>query len=288
MATTALTAGITSGVEESLATTLAWAQYEAELPVTPRIARNGARTTLERGARSEHAALTALATGRSAEAAARFDHAAVLLAGRAEPYALRARYGASLARIADGDAVRAQIDLLALEHLADAAGMQPLRDRIARALRTTGTRRAARRNGASAPITGREREVLALVAEGATTPEIARTLAIAETTVDTLVANVVRRLGVRSRRHAAAMLAVGRQDPPDLSRDELALVAALAAGASMEDAAAGAGVSLRTAHRRMTALRQRLGARSTTQAVALARQISTTTGRISGRFDARR
>jgi DNA-binding NarL/FixJ family response regulator len=84
------------------------------------------------------------------------------------------------------------------------------------------------------------------------------------------------------------MLAVGRQDPPDLSRDELALVAALAAGASMEDAAAGAGVSLRTAHRRMTALRQRLGARSTTQAVALARQISTTTGRISGRFDARR
>ncbi len=132
-------------------------------------------------------------------------------------------------------------------------------------------RTCARRDRPAPLATVREREVLALVGEGAGTAEIARTLAISPATVETLIANAVRRLGARNRRHAATLLAPRPAPAVALEHDEHLLVAALAGGASMAEAAARAGLSLRTAHRRMAGLRTRLGARSTTQAVALAR-----------------
>jgi DNA-binding CsgD family transcriptional regulator len=246
-------------------------------------------TVLVRGARAEIAAVGALAAGEPRAAASAFGDAAALLAGRAEPYALRARYGQCLAHLACDEATAARVDLLALEQLTAAAGMGPLRARIRRALRTAGTRRSAPRGSPLDRTTAREAEVLALVAEGATTAEIGRALAIAPTTVESLVASAARRLGVRGRRHAVAVLVADTAEPGiDLDRDEFVLLAALAGGASTADAARRAGLSLRTAHRRLAALRARLGARTTTEAIAVARQISTTTGRISGRFEARR
>jgi DNA-binding NarL/FixJ family response regulator len=66
----------------------------------------------------------------------------------------------------------------------------------------TGRRRTARTPTAMARLTDREREVFALVAEGRTNTEIARALAIAETTVKTHLANTLNKLGLRDRVHA--------------------------------------------------------------------------------------
>ena len=59
-------------------------------------------------------------------------------------------------------------------------------------------------------LTGREREVLALVADGRSNREIARTLGVSEKTVKTHVSSVLAKLGVADRTQAA-LLAVRQQ-----------------------------------------------------------------------------
>ncbi|UOR00897.1 response regulator transcription factor [Leucobacter allii] len=55
------------------------------------------------------------------------------------------------------------------------------------------------------PLTGREREVLARLAEGASNREIARALFLSEATVKTHVAHVLAKLGAGSRSRAVAL-----------------------------------------------------------------------------------
>ncbi|GAA1785541.1 response regulator transcription factor [Agromyces lapidis] len=62
------------------------------------------------------------------------------------------------------------------------------------------------------PLTGREREVLAGMAQGWSNAELADRLGIAVPTAKTHVSNVLAKLGARSRTHAVA---IARGDEPD-------------------------------------------------------------------------
>jgi DNA-binding NarL/FixJ family response regulator len=55
-------------------------------------------------------------------------------------------------------------------------------------------------------LSQREKEILALVAAGLTNGQIATRLYLAESTVKTHLSSAFRRLGVRSRREAAALV----------------------------------------------------------------------------------
>ena len=66
------------------------------------------------------------------------------------------------------------------------------------------------------PLTDRERQVLALVAEGASNVEIGRALFISERTARTHVSNILMKIGVRSRTQAALWaIREGLASPPD-------------------------------------------------------------------------
>lgn len=128
-------------------------------------------------------------------------------------------------------------------------------------------------------LTAREREVLALVASGAKTVGIARHLAITDHTVESHIRSARTKLGVPTRTAAAAHAA--HVDPaawppaalahaarPPVGPTAAALLAALARGCFVADAAREANVSLRTAHRRLSTARRQLGAATTAEAVA--------------------
>ncbi len=78
---------------------------------------------------------------------------------------------------------------------------------LLRRLGSSGRRRAHDRAGALAALSQREQEVLKLVAEGRTNPEIAQRLFISPKTAEHHVGNILTKLGVRSRGEAAAFAA---------------------------------------------------------------------------------
>ncbi|MGZ4312712.1 MAG: response regulator transcription factor, partial [Solirubrobacteraceae bacterium] len=90
---------------------------------------------------------------------------------------------------------------------------------VARALRERGARGVPRgprpRTRANpAGLTGRELEVLDLLAEGLRNAEIAQRLVVSDKTAEHHVSAVLRKLGVRSRAEAAAAAARLRPAPP--------------------------------------------------------------------------
>jgi DNA-binding CsgD family transcriptional regulator len=81
--------------------------------------------------------------------------------------------------------------------------------RVRRSLRLAGTRRSAPRTRDAGGLTGRQREVLGLVAAGMSNAEIARRLGLGRPTVVQLIRSAQRELGVSTRTQAAAL--VGRR-----------------------------------------------------------------------------
>ena len=78
-----------------------------------------------------------------------------------------------------------------------------------------------RSNGAWQPLSQREREVVALVAGGATGREVGEELSVTSATVETHIRNAMRRLGARNRSHLVT-LAILRNE---IEVDELGWVA---------------------------------------------------------------
>jgi DNA-binding CsgD family transcriptional regulator len=67
-------------------------------------------------------------------------------------------------------------------------------------------------------LSARELEVLAIIAEGASNAEIAARLVIADTTAQTHVKNILRKLGVRNRTEAAIRYVAARRDAGEIER----------------------------------------------------------------------
>jgi DNA-binding NarL/FixJ family response regulator len=120
--------------------------------------------------------------------------------------ALRCRWAAGEAARRGGEPARALEHLLALEERAQAQGLEPLLRRVRRSLRLAGAHRSASSRRENGGVTGREREVLALVAAGLTSVEIARQLGLARSTVDAQIRSAMHKTGATSRIQAAALV----------------------------------------------------------------------------------
>ncbi|MES9542280.1 MULTISPECIES: LuxR family transcriptional regulator [unclassified Actinomadura] len=124
----------------------------------------------------------------------------------------RSRWRLAEALAENGDRDEAAVQWRAAVQAAERLGAKPLlaalRDLGARARLGTGRAGPAARTGPSGPLaslTGREREVLKLVAEGRNNREIAAALFISPKTASVHVSNILGKLSVSSRTQAAAI-----------------------------------------------------------------------------------
>jgi DNA-binding NarL/FixJ family response regulator len=130
----------------------------------------------------------------------------------------RARIVAGRAASAAGDPEGAAAWLERAEAELAAMGTVRFRDEAARELRRLGRRVGARRRRATggsglASLSGREREIAALVARGRTNREIAGELFLSEKTIESHLRKVFVKLGVSGR--VAVAEAVGRERDPE-------------------------------------------------------------------------
>ena len=143
----------------------------------------------------------------SAQAIGSFERAVELFEKSGAPYEC-ARARMSLAEAlategrADAAAREARLALTAFESLGAAADAK-----LARALVARPGVRAEQQGGHRASLTGRQVEILRLVAQGLSNAVIAKRLRLSEHTVKRHVANLLTRLGLSSRAAAAAYAA---------------------------------------------------------------------------------
>jgi DNA-binding CsgD family transcriptional regulator len=161
-------------------------------------------------------ALRAEQAGHLSEAAARdsldaFDAAAAAWERVGQPYPRAdALLRGAEAALAAGDRDGAAQRLRRAADLADGLGARPLADEIEAVSRSARIRSADHgagpRPAAAAPLglTAREFEVLRLVADGRSNPEIAARLFISAKTASVHVSNILAKVGVASRGEAAA------------------------------------------------------------------------------------
>jgi DNA-binding NarL/FixJ family response regulator len=169
-------------------------------------------------ARGERAIGRCLVAAGEAEAAVRHLEAALSAFSRLEMPPEVGRTRLLLARALAGDEREAAIAearaaLAGFEALAAAADA----DAAAGFLRSLGVKAARGGPKRIGVLTKREREVLELLGEGLSNPEIAQRLVVSRKTVEHHVANVLSKLGLRGRGEAAAYMVRElwrERDPP--------------------------------------------------------------------------
>ena len=118
---------------------------------------------------------------------------------------LRARIVAVERALASGHRARAEAAWAEARSLSDEMDVPALAERLAGVGRR-GRLTVARSDGSDPyALTARELEVLALVAQGRTNPQIGETLFISEKTASVHVSNILRKLSVSNRGEAAAL-----------------------------------------------------------------------------------
>jgi DNA-binding CsgD family transcriptional regulator len=153
----------------------------------------------------ETLALQHLHAERYEDATKHFDLAAPLWAPYHRRGELRCRWAAAETVRRSGDPAGAIDRLEDVEQHARDDGAELLLARIHRSLRAAGQRRSAPRSTDEDGLTQRERQVLQLVATGATNAEIATRLGITRRTVVALIASASTKLGATGRNQAASM-----------------------------------------------------------------------------------
>jgi DNA-binding CsgD family transcriptional regulator len=129
--------------------------------------------------------------------------------------ALRCAWGAGeMLRLA-GRTDEAVPALLDAEKRAADAGLVPILHRAQRSLRAAGHRRSAGRTRSPSGLTGREQEVLDLVAQGLTNEQVAARLGVARRTVVAQIASAQAKLGASNRLQAATLAAALSSDERD-------------------------------------------------------------------------
>lgn len=221
---------------------------------------------ITRGADLALEAFALLADGKRAAAARRFADAAAGWRDCVLYHELEFRL---VAADVGGDERR----LRAAEARAARVGLQPLVAR-ARKLIDGAERGGRKRRGLVASprvteLTKREREILQLVGAGLSSADIGGRLGIGRATVETHIRSAMAKLGASRRLEAARLV---RGEPPragtQLPRDEAELLHLLARGRSVRAAAEELRLSRRTATRRLTSARERLGVTTNAEAVA--------------------
>jgi DNA-binding CsgD family transcriptional regulator/tetratricopeptide (TPR) repeat protein len=177
----------------------------AELPAISPVQHANRLTFRAEAIRAEHAGRT---TG---EYLAAFDAAAAAWEHVGQPYPLAdALLRGAEAALAAGDRDGAAERLRRAGELADGLGARPLAREVAALARSARIGQAAEhagpRSATATPLglTAREFEVLRLVAEGRSNPEIAARLFISAKTASVHVSNILAKIGVASRGEAAA------------------------------------------------------------------------------------
>jgi DNA-binding CsgD family transcriptional regulator len=171
------------------------------------------------GYRLDSEAIAALSISTSS-AESLFLSAADAYRGNVLRNEVRSRWAAAEIAIRRGAMARARRSLLELEEQAETTGLAPLVTRIRRTLRKAGVRRSAPRESNRKSLTGREREVMQLIAAGLTSREIALRLGLARSTVESNVRSAMRKLNAKSRVQAASLLEddAGVESPARLRR----------------------------------------------------------------------
>lgn len=177
----------------------------AELGEPVELLEGDGATTPDETRKQELRALRLLETDAAAAADA-FDRVAGAWRPLSRRDELRCRWAAGEAARRAGDATTALERLREAERQAQEHGMKPVLARIHRSLRLVGEHRSAPRV-ANGGLTAREREILALVGDGLTNPEIARRLGTSVSTVARQVATASHKLGARTRAQAATLAA---------------------------------------------------------------------------------